>query len=57
MPCPALPLLTDNTLASLVTQDAEASISYAKCQAKHRAAVEAYERVRAAIAAQNTPKP
>lgn len=45
-PCPPLPLLTDNTIGGLVMADALAATEYARCKAKHAAAVAAYNKAR-----------
>jgi hypothetical protein len=45
-PCPPLAPIGDVTIAALVLADAEAAFAYARCQAKHRAAVDAYEAAR-----------
>jgi hypothetical protein len=44
--CPPLPLIPDNLIATLVNADSDAAFSYARCQAGHAAAVQAYDNAR-----------
>lgn len=45
-PCPPLPLLADTNYGTLVQADKDSAVAYAACQAKHAAAVAAYEAAR-----------
>jgi hypothetical protein len=47
-PCPDLPPLADGALGTLAQADADAAFEYARCKAKHQAAVDAYNAARAA---------
>lgn len=49
-PCPPLNTISDTTLAALVQADADASLAYAECRSKHKAAVAAYNTARSARA-------
>lgn len=49
-PCPPLSAISDTSLAALVQADADASLAYAECRSKHKAAVAAYNAARNARA-------
>lgn len=53
-PCPPLAPLSDNTIAALVSADVETAVLYAQCQAKHKAAIEAYDQTRQSIIDENS---
>ncbi len=47
--CPPARLLTDALISTLAAEDPALAVEYAKCQERHRAAVEAYNKNRADI--------
>lgn len=53
-PCPELPPLPEGSIATLVREAATTTLEYARCQARHRALVAAYDAARdAALAAEH----
>lgn len=45
-PCPPAQVLADTSIGALVQADAALAAQYARCRAKHAAAVKAYENAR-----------
>jgi len=48
-PCAAIPSITGRDLAALIEADAALALDYARCREKHRAAIEAYDKIRRAF--------